>query len=133
MQKLADPFSKRMIRLRKRTIDQSVYCHIYPKILRNNFSIKLMGKAINKVMNTQCCLLYLVKKWRKFLDKNGKCGVLHTDLSKVSDCLVHDLLIAKLHDPELYNIDLNDLFLFLILDIANFADYNSPFTTAILL
>ena len=29
--------------------------------------------------------------------------------------------------PELYNINSNDLFMFLLLEIANFADDNSPF------
>ena len=32
--------------------------------------------------------------------------------------------------PDLYNFNSNDLFLFLTLDICNFADDNSPFTTA---
>ena len=112
---------------------------------------------------------------KKFLDKNMKCGVLLTDLSKAFDCLVHDLFIAKLDaygfdylacklihsylvgrmqrvrvnasfsdwcsidtgvpqgsvlGPDLYNINSNDLFLFLALDIANFADDNSPFVGA---
>ena len=104
-----------------------------------------------------------------------KCGVLLTDLSKAFDCLVHDLLIAKLHaygfdylslklihsyltgrfqrvrvnasfsswrridagvpqgsvlGTELYNINSNDLFMFLLLEIANYADDNSLFTVA---
>ena len=126
-------------------------------------------------MSPQCCLLFLVEKWRKALDNGNKCGVLLTDLSKAFDCLIHDLLIAKLHaygfdllslklihsyltnrfqrvkvnaststwneiktgvpqgsilGPMLYNLNSNDLFLFMCLDIANFADDNSPFTTA---
>ena len=39
----------------------------------------------------------LIEKWRKNLDKGVKCGALLTDLSKAFDCLLHHLLIAKLH------------------------------------
>ena len=136
-------------------------------------SIFLCG--FTKNMSPQNCLLFMVEKWKKFLDKNMKCGVLLTDLSKAFDCLVHDLFIAKLDaygfdylacklihsylvgrmqrvrvnasfsdwcsidtgvpqgsvlGPDLYNINSNDLFLFLALDIANFADDNSPFVGA---
>jgi len=141
--------------------------------MREKLSIYLCG--FRKGMSTQNCLLYLVEKWKKSIDKNGKSGVLLTDLSKAFDCLVHDLLIAKLHaygfdisslrlllnyltnrlqrvkinsnisswrdietgvpqgsilGPELFNFNSNDLFLFMTLDVANFADDNSPFTTA---
>ena len=139
----------------------------------DKLSIYLCG--FRKGMSTQNCLLFLVEKWKKCLDKSGKCGVLLTDLSKAFDCLVHDLFIAKLHaygfdylslklihsyltdrkqrvrmnasfstwseifagvpqgsvlGPNLYNINSNDLFLFLLLDIANYADDNSPFAIA---
>ena len=141
--------------------------------MRDKLSLYLCG--FRKGMSSQHCLLLLVEKWRRSLDKSGKCGVLLTDLSKAFDCLVHDLLIAKLNaygydylslkliysyltgrlqrvrvnasfsswreietgvpqgsvlGPEFYNINSNDLFLFLLLEIANYADDNSPFAMA---
>ena len=47
-----------------------------------------------------------MEKWRTALDNNGTFGALLTDLSKAFDCLIHDLLIAKLHA---YGIDNNSL------------------------
>ena len=52
--------------------------------------------GFRKGMSAQNCLLFMVEKGRACLDKKGKAGVLLTDLSKAFDCLVHDLLIAKL-------------------------------------
>jgi len=141
--------------------------------MRDKLSVYLCG--FRKGMSRQNCMLLLVKKWRRSLDKTGKCGVLLTDLSKAFDCLVHDLLIAKLNaygydylslklihsyltdrsqrvrinasfsswrdiqtgvpqgsvlGPELYNINSNDLFMFMLLEIINYADDNSPFAVA---
>ena len=69
--------------------------HQIDDYMRDKLSMYICG--FRKGMSAQNCLLFMVEKWRKSLDKAGKCGVLLTDLSKAFDCLVHDLLIAKLH------------------------------------
>lgn len=43
------------------------------------------------------CLAFMLEKWRKALD-NGDClGTLLADFLKAFNCLLHDLVIAKLH------------------------------------
>ena len=48
----------------------------------------------------------MLEKWRKSIDQKGYSGVLLTDLSKAFDCLVHDLMIAKL---DAYGFDYKSL------------------------
>ena len=52
--------------------------------------------GFRKSLSTQHCLLVLTEKWQKCLDKRGISGDILTDLSKVFDCILNDLLIAKL-------------------------------------
>ena len=49
-------------------------------------------------------LTTMIEKARKILSKGGIFDALLTDLPKVFDCMIHDLLLAKLHAG---NIDMN--------------------------
>ena len=50
--------------------------------------------GFRKGFSTKNCLLYMIENWKESLD--GHYGALLNDLSKVFDCIMHDLLIAKL-------------------------------------
>ena len=52
--------------------------------------------GFRKGFSTQHCLLVMTEKWQKCLDKGGISGAILTDLSKAFDCILHNLLIAKL-------------------------------------
>ena len=58
--------------------------------------------------STQHILLRLIEEWRTCLDDNKIMGVIHMELSKASDCLPNDLLIAKL---EAYGLGTESLLL----------------------
>ena len=51
--------------------------------------------GFRKGFNAQHCLLVMIEKWHKTLDIGGETGAVLTDLSKVFDCIDHNLLIAK--------------------------------------
>ena len=53
--------------------------------------------SFRKGFSTQHCLLAMLQKWKRSLDNGKAFGALVTDLSKVFDCLDHELLIAKLN------------------------------------
>ena len=59
-----------------------------------------------KGQSAQHCLLVLIEKYCKVLDKRGFAGLLLTDLSKAFDCIDHELIIAKLH---VYGFDIKSL------------------------
>ena len=62
--------------------------------------------GFRKGYNTQHCLIAMHEKWILAVDKGSSFGALLTDLSKVFDCLSHEILIAKVHA---YGFSLNAL------------------------
>ena len=65
-----------------------------------------LQRGFRKGHSVQHCLLVLIEKCHKVLDKRGFAGLLRTDLSKVFDCIDHELLIAKLRA---YGFDIKSL------------------------
>ena len=56
--------------------------------------------------NAQQCLLVMLEKFSKELDKAGHYAAILTDLSKWFDCISHDLISPKLHT---YGFDIPSL------------------------
>ena len=53
--------------------------------------------GFRKGFSPQSCLVAMIEKIKKSLDRGGEYAALLTDLSKAFNCLPHDLIIAKLH------------------------------------
>ena len=51
--------------------------------------------GFQKGYSAQQCLLALLEKWRRAIDRGQMFGALLTDLPKTTDCLDHELLITK--------------------------------------
>ena len=73
--------------------ERLMYNQIYP-YFDTLFSKFQCG--FRKGFNAPPCLLAMIEKWRKTLDKGGETGAVLTDLSKAFDCIDHNLFIAKL-------------------------------------
>ena len=83
----------------ERLMYRDIACHI-----EKYLSSKLGG--FRKGYSPQLSLIIMLEEIRKSLDEKNSSGMLLTDLSKAFDCLVHDLMIAKLHA---YGFDYNAL------------------------
>lgn len=53
--------------------------------------------AFRKGFSTQQYLVAFIQKWRSAVDKRKSFGAVLTDLSKVFDCLPHELLLVKVY------------------------------------
>ena len=69
-------------------------CDDINQYMNSKLSPYLCG--FRKGYSTEYCLIIMLEKWKKALDKHNFAGALLTDLSKAFDCLNHELLIAKL-------------------------------------
>ena len=81
--------------------------HMYDQInsyMNSYLSPYLCG--FRKNYSAQYCLIAMLERWKKALDKKRIAGALLTDLSKAFDCINHELLIAKL---EAYGFDIVSL------------------------
>ena len=84
--------------------------------------------GFRKGFSTQNCLLYMIENWKESLDQGGHYGALLTDLSKAFDCIMHDLLIAKLQAYGFDNDSLNFICNYLV-DREQRVKINSSFST----
>ena len=73
------------------------------KLMRNQINLHIKSFSspylcgCRKGFNSQHALISLIERWRKSLNNKGYGDGVLMDLSKASDTLNHDLLIAKLH------------------------------------
>ena len=73
---------------------ERVMYHQINDYMKDKLSKQLQG--FRKNHNTKHCLSCMLKIWKKVLDKGGYIFEIFMDLSKASDTLKHDLLIANL-------------------------------------
>lgn len=96
---------KEIIRLKKLAIDQVGSCRITQKFMEDSYISKrkctLMiffheqQSDFRKAVMCNIVSYSWSRKWKKLMKK--KCTAVQTDLSKVFECLKHDLFFVKLH------------------------------------
>ena len=84
-----------------KVLERCLYNQLYPffeKVLAisNADSKKNQQCGFRKFFSAQHCITSLIEKWKQCLDQGLVFDVLVTDLSKAFNCLLHELLYAKL-------------------------------------
>ena len=80
----------------------NTFSKFYERVIKDQLVLSMenyflpMIFAYRKNYSTQHVITRLVEEWRERLDENFVVGAVLTDLSKAFNCIVHDLLIAKL-------------------------------------
>ena len=86
------------------------FSKIYERFLcdgLSNFTDKILSKFVSvyrRSYSSNHVLLKLIEEWKKSLDDKNTIGAILLDLSKIFDCILHDLLVAKLH---VYGVSMN--------------------------
>ena len=93
--KKADPFDK----INSRPV--SLFCHVwkaFERLIYNQINeyIEHFLTGFRKNHNTQHSLLKMLENFKEALDKGNSVNAIFMDLSKASDTLNHNLVIAKL-------------------------------------
>ena len=100
----------------------SILSKVYEKCLykqMENYMENILSNSqcdFRKGFKAQQCLIGMIEKAKRIMDNGGHFSVLLTDLSKMFDCLPHDLLIAKLDAYGFENDTLYLIFNYLIIE-----------------
>ena len=109
VRKILELYLRRYASRSYRFAAESLFCRDVVVCLKflERFLFKQMSNFFDEILsNYQCgfrkgfsgeCLIVLLKKWKRVIDIGEAFGVLLTDLSKVFNCLDHELLVAKLN------------------------------------
>ena len=79
------------------TFSKIIESSIFDQLTKHaNEFLQIFEGSYRELCSSQHILIRLIEEWKMQLDKNKIFGAVLLDLSKIFDCITHDLLIAKL-------------------------------------